>query len=241
MSDALMKFGRQLFESKNGLRWPEERIQAQYTGTSGERLLQQAADFLQLLGRSTPCLATPSWRGLDYGVGWGRMASLMTCFGQPEQLDCADAWEKSLAIARDCGLKNELKLVSPKIQPGELPEEEYDFAYAYSIFTHLPEAHIINNTAKIIASLKPGGIFLFTVRDPEFVKFLIKNGKYVPQIETLDSHGYWFGNAQSSDYGDTVVSAEWLERNLGAIGDLERIGPMKYESTQIAFCLSRTA
>jgi hypothetical protein len=129
--------------------------------------------------------------------------------------------------------------VSPQIQQGELPEEAYDFAYAYSIFTHLPGAHIINNTREIIASLKSDGIFLFTVREPKFLEFLIKNEKYKPRIETIESDGYWCGNAQSDDYGDTIVSEQWLIQNLGAMGRLERIGPMRQESTQIAMLLRK--
>jgi len=239
MTDALIELGRKLLESRSGLRWPEERIQVQYTGTRGERLLQQAADFLHLLEQHAGSLTAPSWRGLDYGVGWGRMASLMTHFGQPDQLDCVDAWDKSLALARACGLQNRFKQVPPQLRSTDLGEEIYDFAYAYSIFTHLPGSHIVNNAAKIAASLKPGGIFLFTVREPKFVEFLIKNGKHQPQVDNLEANGYWFGNAQSADYGDTIVSEEWLHRELGTIGRLRRIGPMKHESTQVAMLLAK--
>lgn len=234
-----MELGRKLLESRSGLRWPEERIQAQYTGTSGERLLLQAADFLRLLEELSGTLSSPSWRGLDYGVGWGRMASLMTCFGQPEQLDCVDAWEKSLALARACGLQNSLKQVLPRLQSTDLPEASYDFVYAYSVFTHLPASHISNNAEKIIASLKPGGIFLFTIREPKFIEFLKKNNKHRSQIDTLETDGYWFGNAQSGDYGDTIISEQWIQRELGSIGHLRRIGPMKHESTQVAMLLTK--
>ena len=239
MTDSLMALGTKLLESDSGLRWPEERVQAQYTGTSGERLLLQATDFLRLLEKLTPSLLTPSWKGLDYGVGWGRMASLMTHFGRPEQLDCVDAWDKSLELAKACGLQNSIKRVPPQLRSIDLGMGIYDFAYAYSIFTHLPGSHIVNNTEKIVASLKPGGVFLFTVRDPKFIEFLIKNDKYRPQVDDLESDGYWFGNAQSSDYGDVIVSEEWLHQKLGTVGRLKRIGPMKYESTQIAMLLTK--
>lgn len=239
MTDALMEVGNKLLQSNKGLCWPEERIQKQYTGTSGERLLKQAVDFLRLLEQHTATLTTSSWRGLDYGVGWGRMASLMTHYGPPEQLDCVDAWSKSLELARSCGLRNRLKQVPAKLGFNDLGEQVYDFVYAYSIFTHLPESYIINNTKRIVASLKPGGIFLFTVREPKFIEFLVKNDKYVPHVDNLESKGYWFGNAQSADYGDTVVSEDWLHRELGTIGQLSRIGPMKHEATQVAILLTK--
>lgn len=239
MMDSLLLLGRSLLESQDGLRWPEERIQIQYTGTSGNRLLEQAVDFLCLLEQKTDVLRSQTWRGLDYGVGWGRMATLMTYFGRPDQLDCVDAWGKSLEIARNCGLENSLSLVSATVRPGELGEGIYDFVYAYSVFTHLPDTHILNNAREIMRSIKPNGTFLFTVRQPNFLDFLKKNGKYNPVVDRLDAEGYWFGNAQSGDYGDTVVSQDWLFKNLGDLGDLQWLGPMTYESTQIAVSIKK--
>lgn len=235
MNAALHTLGRQLLTAETGLRWPGERLQAQYTGTSGERLLTQATDFIELLAQHVPLQG--DWAGLDYGVGWGRMASLMTAYGSARQLDCVDAWATSLQYARDHGLENVLALVSPMLKATQLPRSGYDFAYAYSIFTHLPAADFVNNVAELVKALRPGGVLLFTVRDPSFRDFLQKNNKFSTVVDDGD---YWFGNAQGEHYGDTIVSHEWLQQAIGHLGTLERIGKMPHEGTQIAMKLVRT-
>lgn len=237
MTEALLAHGRELLSASDGLRWPDERLQKQYTGTSGERLLEQAVDFITLLGQHTTL--RHDWRGLDYGVGWGRMASLLAAYGSPRQLDCVDAWAESLQHARNHGLQNVLSLVSPMLRASELPRSRYDFAFAYSIFTHLPAANFINNLAELVSSLRPGGVVIFTVRDPSFRDFLRKNGKDAAEVDALESDGYWFGNAQGEHYGDTIVSPEWLDHNIGPLGRLERLGKMPREGTQIAMKLTR--
>src|SRR5690606_18328879 len=118
------------------------------------------------------CLAEGRWRGLDYGVGWGRIASLMTAFGAASQLDCADAWEKSLTLARECGLENRMILTPPILDEGSLPRDAYDFIYSYSILTHLPAPHIRNNVSRLVDSLKAGGKLVFTLREERFLRFL---------------------------------------------------------------------
>lgn len=153
------------------------------------------------------------------------MASLMTHYGSPNQLDCVDAWERSLDRARECGLQNNLRLVSATLKPGELPADTYDFAYAYSIFTHLPEAVVRNNTRAMLESLKPGGLFLFTVREPKFINFLKSLDRVRPTVDRLSDEGYWFGNAQNDDYGDSIYSQEWLGHHLAPLGELRILAP----------------
>lgn len=236
--DGLEQLGRQLLTATDGLRWPPEPVQLQYTGTSGDKLLVQATNFLSLLAKHVDLTGT--WQGLDYGVGWGRMASLMTHYGTADQLDCVDAWAVSLDHARSCGLANRMSQVSPLVRPDELPRTGYDFAFAYSIFTHLPAAAMAHNVGVLLRALKPGGTLLFTVREPRFVDFLQRNNKFQTEIDTLAIGGYWFGNAQSDDYGDAIFAPEWLAANIGGLGRLERLGPMPHEPTQIAMKLVRT-
>lgn len=239
MSEDLVEVGNRLLASKSGLRWADEKIQAQYTGVSGKQCLAQAVEFIELLRAQTPDLATSTWRGLDYGVGWGRMASLMTHFGPPSNLDCVDAWERSLERARECGLQNNLRLVSATLKPDDLPTNTYDFAYAYSIFTHLPEAVVKNNVKAIMKALKPQGLFLFTVRQPSFISFLRNLNRVRPEADRLSVDGYWFGNMQNADYGDSIYSADWLENHLAPLGQLKVIGAMKCEPTQVAVSLKK--
>ena len=159
----------------------------------------------------------------------------MTALGTSDQLDCVDAWPTSLDHARNHGLVNRLQLVPPLLSTADLPGRDYDFIYAYSVFTHLPARDFVQNIQALRKALNPGGVLLFTVREPTFLDFLQRNNKYAPKQDRMESEGYWFGNAQSEHYGDTVISPEWLERNVGLV---ERLGKMPHEGTQIAMKLT---
>jgi SAM-dependent methyltransferase len=228
-------FGLRLLEpadSSQTPRWPVTQTQLNYTGASGPELLRRTVDFVEAMYQNVPALETEHWRGLDYGVGWGRIASVMAYFGDPQLLDCADAWQKSLDLAKSCGLQNAMKLVPAVLGPGDLPSSTYDFIYSYSIFTHLPDTHIINNLTALVDALKPGGALIFTLREPKFIEFLQRSNKLSPVDDRLAKDGYWFGNAQNKDYGDTIVSPEWIDRHLGGLGQIFALGVLKSEPFQ---------
>lgn len=241
---ALEEAGERLLDRTHGgagIRWPDERIQLNYTGASNDVLMRRTIDFVLLLHGQLPSLGTGDWRGLDYGVGWGRIASLMTAFGDAAQLDCADAWEKSINLARDCGLKNRMIHTPPVLAPMSLANDSYDFVYSYSIMTHLPDTHIVNNVARLMDSLKAGGRLVFTLREERFLDFLKRSGKLDAVVDRLANDGYWFGNAQSDDYGDTVVTADWAHAYLGSLGSLESLGTLKSEPFQVVWTLTKRA
>lgn len=239
---ALEELGMKLLQRSSGSEgplWPDERTQLNYTGASNEVLMRRTIDFVELMHAQLPCLASGRWHGLDYGVGWGRIASLMTAFGDASQLDCADAWQKSLALARECGLKNRMIHTPAVLAPDSLASNSYDFVYSYSILTHLPAAHIINNVACLVESLKVGGKVVFTLREERFLGFLERSGKLNVVDDRLADEGYWFGNAQSDDYGDTVVTEEWVHTHLGRLGSIKALGVIGSEPFQAVWTLTR--
>jgi SAM-dependent methyltransferase len=224
-----------------GPRWPDERTQLNYTGASGENLMKRTTDFAKILAANVPALLGRNWRGLDYGVGWGRIASVMTHFGDAMALDCVDAWAKSLELARACGLRNRMMETPALLGPTELGEGAYDFIYSYSIFTHLPKNLFINNLEVLFRALKPGGRLVFTVREPKFMEFLTRSGKVNPVEDRLAEDGYWFGNAQSADYGDTITSDAWLRTHVGHLGEITPLGVAGSEPFQSILMLTKPA
>ena len=79
-----------LSEGREGLpRWPDTKLQAGYAGTHSVALLRRAFAFLNILDEDGAFC--DGWRGLDYGCGWGRFASVMLSKGTPEQFDLVDA------------------------------------------------------------------------------------------------------------------------------------------------------
>lgn len=227
-SDLLARAG-----NSDEVHWPDETIQRNYTGSSGDNLMQRTVDFVWVLQRHVSVLGHQRWRGLDYGVGWGRIASLLRYFGDGAALDCVDAWGESIKLAHGCGLNNQMVQVSTMLDSSELPGHDYDFIYAYSIFTHLPAENIVNNLPVLFEALKPGGRLFFTMREAKFLDYLKANGAQVhASVDVLESDGYWFGNAQSDQYGDTVATAEWISRHLGRLGTVSTLGYIDSEPFQ---------
>lgn len=240
----LTRFGEELLTHASGspdVHWPDETTQRNYTGSSGQNLMQRTVDFAWVLQSQIPALRRAGWHGLDYGVGWGRIASLLRHFGSGAALDCVDAWEESIKLARDSGLDNRMMQVSPTLMRSELPDHDYDFIYAYSIFTHLPADNIVNNLTVLYDALKPGGKIVFTVREAKFLDYLRTNSAPVnASIDALDSEGYWFGNVQNNQYGDTITTADWISKHLGKLGSVAALGFIDSEPFQTIMVISKS-
>lgn len=236
MYKQLNEFGQSILSDApdgRGVNWPDPAVQARYTGASGSNLMRRTVDFAWVLQRCVPELSTGAWKGLDYGVGWGRIASMLGAFGNPDSLDCVDAWQRSIDLAKSGGLQNRFQLVSALLQECELPGRNYDFIYAYSIFTHLPETHILHNLGVLCAALRPGGKLILTVREPKFLDYLKNNDRKVSAVDdSLEARGYWFGNAQNSEYGDTVITSDWIKANLEDLGEISTLGHIGTEPYQ---------
>ena len=193
-------------------RWPDEKLQKGYTGTCGVDLLRRAFDFTGMLAKDGAFI--PGWRGLDYGCGWGRFGSVMLSRGAPAQFDLADAWPKTLNVLAELGYSNRVLAVSELLKPGEIPEGEYDFIMSFSVFTHLSPVAFDTNIPLLLAALKPGGRFYFTVRHDEFI-----DHKYADKAamcrEVLARDGVLFldsgGNLGTEKvFGDTVITPDYL-------------------------------
>lgn len=204
-------------------RWPAEEVQKQYTGNFGIALVQRSERFLEAIDKDG-AFKNPNWKGLDFGVGWGRLASLMLKFGSPAQLDVCDAWDVSLSHSRSVGLKNRMMKVGDILADNEIPQSEYDFIYAFSIFTHLNESTFNNNIRQLMKSLKPKGRLYFTVRKDDFMSTMEKGSS------ELDRAGYnqrgflHFTYKNKAVYGETIVTDDYLNREYGHIGSMRYLG-----------------
>jgi 2-polyprenyl-3-methyl-5-hydroxy-6-metoxy-1,4-benzoquinol methylase len=195
--------------------WPEEALQKRYTGKFGLPLLQQTLDFVDMLD-AQGAFATPDWRGLDHGCGWGRIASVLLTRGRPDQLDLCDAWERSLALVRKAGFRNRIFLVSERLDERALGEQQYDFVYSYSIFTHLARPLVTPNILAIRNALRPGGTFFFTVRHEDFFDRV----RSTPRDRAiLARDGYWFRpHADKQVYGDAIFARSRIAELIGVDG-----------------------
>jgi len=208
--------------------WPSESEQMRFTGGFGVPLLKRAVTLVEEMEKDG-AFANPRWRGLDYGCGWGRIASYLLTLGAAEQLDMCDAWQDSVDMARNAGFKNKIFKVSDVLKAGELTTNAYDFCFAMSIFTHLDRSAFENNLRVLVAALKPGGRLYFTVRHQSFLDNMIANGKATPR-SALDSSGFWHLTYPDREcYGETAVSREYVEAVGGALGSIDYLGLPEFE------------
>jgi SAM-dependent methyltransferase len=206
-------------------RWPEETLQRQYTGTAGAELMRSTLRFVDVLDGAGAF--SPGWHGLDYGCGWGRIASVLLTKGAPDQLDLCDAWPQTIEILGRAGFSNRVFAVPEILREGDIPAGAYDFIYAFSVFTHLRRDVFETNLAVLLGGLKPGGRLYATVRHED----------YLPRIkarredrQALARDGFWYRPTGNSAYfGMAVIEPAWLERlPTGAIEYFGEVDPCQH-------------
>lgn len=211
--------------------WQSEQVQQVFTMMSGPGAVRRTQSFIDMLDADGAF--TPGWKGLDYGAGWGRIASLLLAKGTPEQLDLVDAWEKGLNLLERGRFKNRRWKVSEILKPGEIPENTYDFVYAFSVFTHLSEKAFWTNLDVLTKSIRSPGTVYFTVRHREFIDHYREHIEHLSPdrvdevYAALESEGFWFTPLQSDPgvegvFGTTVVTEERLRDALGPVEYLGR-------------------
>jgi hypothetical protein len=205
--------------------WPSEQAQLSYIPFVGPSAVKQTQHFIDMLDEDGAF--TPGWRGLDYGAGWGRIASLLLAKGSPEQLDLVDAWDRSLRFLEAGGFKNRRWKISEILQPGEVPENTYNFVYAFSVFTHLSSKAFWTNIEFLRKSIRSPGTVYFTVRKLEFIEHKYPE-RIVEVSAALESEGFWFTPTKGDlgvegVFGETVVSEERLREALGPVEYLGRL------------------
>jgi SAM-dependent methyltransferase len=205
----------------NGLpRWPAEEIQKKYTGTSGLPLMRSTVRFVEAL-EADGAFATPGWQGLDYGCGWGRIASVLLTKGAASQLDLCDAWPRTIDILKEAGFSNRIFAVSEVMADREIPEGSYDLIYAYSVFTHLRRDAFESNIGVLQRALRKGGRFYFTVRHADYMTRIKADA---PDFDDLHAHGFWYRPTGNSIYfGTAVPTREYVEK-LPRTGSIEYLG-----------------
>lgn len=148
-----------------------EEVQKNWTGTCGRSLLKQSLSFVEILASNYESITGRSLSGariLDYGCGWGRLIRLMYKFSDPDLIHGCDAWDVSLDLCRQSGIRARLAKCDEVPKEAPFPGTEFDLIYAFSVFTHLSE-----RTAKAVMSslrerISPQGLAVVTIRPIEY-------------------------------------------------------------------------
>lgn len=203
-------------------RMASDEVQRNWTGNCGLPLLMQSIDFVRTVSTAYSTLTKNNVRDakiLDFGCGYGRIARLMYFFAEPTNVFGADPWDESIKICKSCGLGDNFK--QSDYVPTALPFGiNFDFIYAFSVFTHLSE----KTTRKCLSTLRKyvstTGMLCITIRPIEYWSHhQPQDGRVADMISAHNDIGFAFQPHVREPldgeitYGDTSMTPEWLTKN----------------------------
>jgi hypothetical protein len=205
-------------------RMPPDAVQIRWTGSAGQTLLAQSLTFMRALESIHARFRERGLSGrtlLDYGCGWGRLMRLALYYSDPERIVGVDAWDDSLKHSREHGVPGTLLKIdaAPDALP---PMPEIDVAYAFSIFTHLPESTMRAALDAIGARTARNGLLIFTFRPIEYwdhhQQFELSTRTDLKAAHNANGFAYQPKGDPDSLYGDTSMSNAFVTRILQETG-----------------------
>lgn len=191
------------------------------TGAAGMDLLSASVAFARSCSENYSAITGGTLKGkriLDFGCGYGRFLRLISYY--TDDIFGVDAWQQSLDYSRDAGL-GELVALSEEV-PSILPYDGlFDFAIAFSVFTHISEASTCASLLALRRKAKVGSVLCITFR-PIDIWDMAKQTSLVGRDAEADAckeihalNGFAFlPYPTSTHYGETTLEIEWLERKL---------------------------
>jgi SAM-dependent methyltransferase len=201
-----------------------DTVTMHWTGSSGVALLQQSVAFVRSCAANYADICGETLRGkaiLDFGCGYGRFLRLFSYF--TNAMAGVDAWEQSLEQCRSSGLADVVH--KSDAVPASLPlAQQFDFAFAFSVFTHLNKHAALASLGALRQSVKNDGLLAITIRPIEFWSvsqaghLANRTNEATSMSELHRSSGFAFlphaDCDPKSNYGDTSLTVQWLENNI---------------------------
>ena len=202
---------------------PSKEVQEKWTGTHGQKLLNQSLAFVKtmLFGYTTLTgKRVESASILDYGCGWGRLIRLLYKYVSFENIYGVDPWNESIKVCNQHEVKANLAI--SEYVPQSLPfERKFDLIFAFSVFTHLSEKTARTVLTTLRNYISPEGLLVITIRPKEYWSFH-KNGSLEPEMFAMhEKNGFAFTPHHNLPpingditYGDTSMTLDYLASNF---------------------------
>jgi ubiquinone/menaquinone biosynthesis C-methylase UbiE len=167
---------------------------------------------------------------LDVGCGWGRLTATAMRDFAASRITSVDVQTEAVEFCRKAGFANVVK--SEPNKPMPLPNDAFDMAIAYSVFSHLSEdAHwsLLNDIRRV---LKPGGVAVVTTRAKSVFAWLndsrARGSKNLAFMDTeeaarrYDAGEFMFdaphaGTELAGFYGEAAISPKYVARRWSTI------------------------
>lgn len=214
---------------------PDEKIQVSTTGRSGEPVLRDGFAFYQfarkILHEYGNGLAADT-AVMDFGCAWGRILRFWPRDIKAEKLFGFEVQERFLKHARE-HVPAATYRVSQTRPPLPNGGQKFDLIYAFSVFSHLPEALTNEWIEEFAKVLKPGGIACLTTRPRAHIEIAgtaankgAHSGVYAGLINdkaealaSFDEGNFIFypahggGSLSESDYGEAIIPLAYANAN----------------------------
>lgn len=222
---------------------PSAEVQVAWTSTHGHTLMMQSCVFVKtavswyekITGRNMADATV-----LDYGCGWGRLARLMLRYTSADRIWALDPWDVSIKACRDAALP--VHVARCDAMPFALPvgETQFDFAFAFSVFTHLSEECAATVLKTLHRYMRPNGVLAITIRPIDYWlahSTFPANATRETLVRQHEATGFAFlpGNlppiGEDVTYGDTSMSFEYIDQHFTdwsiAGTDLNLVDPLQ--------------
>ena len=150
---------------------PSDNVQVHFTGLCGRANLEQAFSFYRYVSSACRTNHISEPRILDFGGGWGRVSRFFLRDTKPECIYIAETREYAIECLRATGDRCHIIHNQPRPPIAGLTEQ-FDLAFAYSVFSHLSEEYFHAWINYLLGVLRPGGYLAFTTRGQFFINHL---------------------------------------------------------------------
>jgi len=158
---------------------------------------------------------------LDFGCGYGRSTRFLIQELPPQRVWAADIYSDAVKFQRrQYGVNGIVSVPDPADFPTDV---NFDFIFACSFFSHMPEPTFNRWLETLYRLLTPGGILVFTTHDISLI----------PPSAGIQAKGIWFmahsesrtidKNQYGTAYVDEDFVAEVVHRVTGGNASLHRI------------------
>lgn len=150
---------------------PEEQVQLQSNGLSGDVALRDAFDIYMLFKKiyEEHCGSISHCDNiLDFGVGWGRVIRFFLKDLEPEKIWGIDHYAKVIDVSKQTNKWCNFQHIEA-FPPTSYADGMFDLIFCYSVFSHLSEDAHRQWLEEFRRLLKPGGLLLATTWQREFL------------------------------------------------------------------------
>ncbi len=195
----------------------DEITQKKFTGDTGDITFWEGYYFYTLFKNNYEKYKGPisNARILDFGCGWGRIIRYFIKDLQPSYLWGCDPVPEMITLCKSQNKWANFELINPD-PPSSFQDNTFDMIYSFSVFSHLSEDFHFKVLEEIKRILKPGGIYMTTTRNRNFISECKAFSDPVNSMSLYDSGFYCHHNYKDEKWpywGESAISKQYVLNN----------------------------